>query len=165
MIKLTFRSLDGELSTLLRGTYFRICEDETLRGPDNSVAARYSDGLWHLGHRRHRAFECAGPVYLRTTAIDGRRENVGPFDFLKAANGAIFSRDTCLGIHSPRRGAVREEGMWREIVFLLAIGMDSVGIRATSDSHDVEEGPTHPSDTEVITRPWLPPTSPYPCAP
>ena len=103
---------------LVRGTYFRICPDETLRGPDNSIAARYVDGLWQVAHRRHRGFECEGPVYLRVTGADGRREHLGPYDFLKVSDGAIVSRDGCLGIHSARRGIVGAEGLWTEIVLL-----------------------------------------------
>jgi hypothetical protein len=130
LIKLTFRPLDGEATVLVRGTYFRICPDETLRGPDNSIAARYVDGLWQVAHRRHRAFECEGPVYLRVTSADGRRANIGPYDFLKASDGAILSREGCLGIHSLRRGIAIESGLWTEIVFLTAIATDSRGVKA-----------------------------------
>src|ERR1700749_129676 len=104
--------------------YFRICVDETLRGPDNSIAARYVDGLWQLAHRRHRAFECGGPVYLRVTDVHGRCEHIGPYDFLKASDGAIFSRDGRLGVHSLRRNAVVPSGLWTEIAFLTAIQTD-----------------------------------------
>src|SRR5262249_91433 len=120
LIKLTFRSFDGDSSVLLRGTYFRICPDETLRGPDNSISARYVDGVWHLGRQRHRAFECNGPVCLRIRDIYGHRESIGPYDFLKASEGAILTRDGCLGIHSLRPGAVSGTTLWSEIVFLSA---------------------------------------------
>jgi hypothetical protein len=120
LIKLTFRPLDGESTVLVRGTYFRICPDETLRGPDNSIAARYVDGLWRLAHRRHRAFECADPVYLRVTGFDGHREFIGPYDFLKASDGAILTRDSCIGIHSLRRGIASDSGLWMEVAFLAA---------------------------------------------
>jgi hypothetical protein len=121
LIKLAFRSFDRESLVLLRGTYFRICPDETLRGPDNSIAARYVDGLWYLGHRRHRGFECNGPVCLRIRSVGGHREYLGPYEFLKASDGAIFTRDGCLGVHSLRRGVVAEGGgLWSEIVLLTA---------------------------------------------
>jgi hypothetical protein len=129
LIKLTFRSLDGDTAVLARGTYFRICPDETLRGPDNSITARYVDGLWQVAHRRHRAFECGGPVYLRVTAADGRREYLGPYDFVKASDGAILSRDGCLGIHSLRRGVAIESDLWTEIVFLTAIGTGKLSLQ------------------------------------
>jgi hypothetical protein len=115
---------------LVRGTYFRLCPDETLRGPDNSVAARYIDGLWQVAQRRYRAFECEGPVYLRVTGSDGRRDYIGPYDFLKASDGAIISRDGCLGTHSLRRGIVIQEGPWTEIAFLSEIRTESSGVKA-----------------------------------
>jgi hypothetical protein len=126
LIKLTFCPLDSNSAVLIRAMYFRICVDETLRGPDNSIAARYVDGLWQLAHRRHRAFECEGPVYLRVTDTDGRREHIGPYDFLKASDGAIFTRDNCLGAFSLRRNAAVPSGLWTEIAFLTAIRSDAV---------------------------------------
>lgn len=45
---LTFRALSNDSVIFVRGTYFRIFADGTLRGPDNAVAARYADGLWHV---------------------------------------------------------------------------------------------------------------------
>jgi hypothetical protein len=120
LITLTFRPVDGESTVAVRGVYFRICADGTLRGPDNDVAARSVDSLWQLAHRRHRSFECGGPVYLRITDNAGRRTHIGPYDFLKAAGGAIFTRDSCLGTYTPRA----ESGMgavWREITFLTAL--------------------------------------------
>lgn len=103
---------------VVRGAHFRICSDGTLRGPDNTTAARYVDGLWHLGQRRHISFECAGPVYLRVTH-HGRCEYIGPYAPIRAADGAIFTHDSCLGVHSARAqlGAEMVE-MWQEISFL-----------------------------------------------
>lgn len=124
MIKLTFRPLDSESTVLVRALYFRICPDETLRGSDNAIAARYVNGMWQLAHRRHRAFECMGPVYLRVTDIAGRREYMGPYDFLKASDGAIFTRDACLGYYSLRRDGGVPASVWTEIAFLTAIRSD-----------------------------------------
>ncbi len=120
MITLTFRPALSESPVLVRGAYFRICADGTLRGPDNAVAASYADGLWQLGPRRHVAFECAGPIYLRVTSSDGRREQIGPYDFIRAAEGAIFSNEACLGIYAPRGEMASSRELWREITLLSA---------------------------------------------
>lgn len=48
MIILTFRPVHGESPVSVRGAYFRICADCTLRGPDNAIAASYDKGLWQL---------------------------------------------------------------------------------------------------------------------
>jgi hypothetical protein len=104
---------------LVRGAYFRICSDGTLRGPDNTIAARYSDGLWHLGQKRHVSFECTGPVYLRVTNGHGRRECMGPYASIRAADGAIFTQDNCLGAHAVRAQIGTETvTMWNEIAFV-----------------------------------------------
>ena len=87
---------------VVRGAYFRICADGTLRGPDNTITARYSDGLWRLGPKRHTSFECAGPVYLRVTNSRGERECMGPYPSIRAADGAIYSQETRLGVHAVR---------------------------------------------------------------
>jgi len=106
---------------LVRGAHFRICSDGTLRGPDNTAAARYLDGLWLLGQRRHISFECAGPVYLRVTDNHGRRESIGPYASIRAASGAIFTQDSCLGVHASRSQLGAElVDMWQEISILSA---------------------------------------------
>jgi hypothetical protein len=121
LIRLIFRPVHTESAVLVRGTYFRICADGTLRGPDNAVCAKYADGFWELAHRRHRAFECDGPVYLRLTKADGRRERIGPYDFVKAAEGAIFTRDSCLGVHDSNGKAAASVSLWQEIAFLTEV--------------------------------------------
>ena len=130
MITLTFRPVEGESTVVVRGRYFRICSDGTLRGPDNAVAARYTDGLWHLAHRRHRSFECGRPVYLRVTDSVGERTQIGPYDFLKATNGAIFTRDSCLGVHTYGVEPGIPGGLWREIAFLPATLQDTDAAQA-----------------------------------
>ena len=118
MITLTFRPVHGESPVLVRGMHFRICTDATLRGPDNAIAASYSKGLWRLGQRQHRAFECSGPIYLRVTNSDGSRSLLGPYNFIKAAEGAIFTQDSCLGIHASRTEGSLSPEVWREIALL-----------------------------------------------
>lgn len=118
MIILSFRALNGESVMLIRGTYFRICADGTLRGPDNAVAARYTDGLWQLGRKRHRTLECREAIYLRVTTSDGQRECIGPYEYLKVAGGDIFSNNTYLGAHSRGESCLPETGIWKEVALL-----------------------------------------------
>ncbi|HZT03465.1 MAG TPA: hypothetical protein VFA39_14490 [Steroidobacteraceae bacterium] len=118
MITLTFRPLSGESVILVRGVYFRICADGTLRGPDNAVTARYTDGLWQLGRRQHRMLECREAVYLRITTADGQRERMGPCDCLRVTGGAIFSNDIYLGAHTSGESHVPQADIWREIALL-----------------------------------------------
>lgn len=118
MITLSFRALRGESLLLVRGAYFRICDDGTLRGPDNAVTASYTDGLWQLGRKQHTMLECCDAVYLRVTASDGERECIGPYECLKVARGAIFSNDTYLGAHTRGDSYLPETHIWREIALL-----------------------------------------------
>jgi hypothetical protein len=121
LITLTFRRIDSKPPRLVRGTYFRICADGTLRGPDNSITASYADGFWRIAHRRHRAVDCDGPVYLRITGSDGCRQNSGPYESVRAADGAIFTHDNCLGAHASGLNPQVRPGLWREIVLLSAM--------------------------------------------
>src|SRR6185437_7367907 len=109
-------------AVLVRGAHFRICADGTLRGPDNTTAARYLDGLWHLGQRRHISFECAGPIYLRVTDHHGRRECIGPYASIRPADGAIYSHDSRLGAHVVRDhyGSELVE-TWQEVAFMTSV--------------------------------------------
>lgn len=118
MITLTFRALNGDSVLLVRGAYFRICADGTLRGPDNAVAASYTEGLWQLGRRRHRMLECREAVYLRVTTSDGERECIGPYEYLKVTGGEIFSNDAYLGTHSRGESYLPKTDIWREIALL-----------------------------------------------
>lgn len=118
MITLSFRPLNGESVILVRGLYFRICADGTLRGPDNAVTASYVDGLWRLGRRQHRMLECREAVYLRVTTSEGQRECIGPYECLKVAGGAIFSNETYLGAHTRGESYLQETDIWREIALL-----------------------------------------------
>lgn len=118
MITLTFRAPSNESLLLVRGAYFRICADGTLRGPDNAVAASYTDGQWQLGRRRHRILECREAVYLRVTTSDGQRECIGPYEYLKVTGGEIFSSETYLGAHSRAESYLPKSDIWREIALL-----------------------------------------------
>jgi hypothetical protein len=118
MITLTFRAMGGESVILVRGAYFRICADGTLRGPDNAVAASYTDGQWQLGRRRHRMLECREPLYMRVTTSDGQRECIGPYEFLKVTGGEIFSNDIYLGTHALGESYLAKATIWTEIALL-----------------------------------------------
>jgi len=118
LITLTFRPVHGESPMLVRGMHFRICADATLRGSDNEIAAVYTKRLWQLGSRQYRTFECGGPIYLRVTHRAGSREHLGPYAFLKATEGAIFTHDNCLGVHAPLPDAGASADVWQEIAFL-----------------------------------------------
>jgi hypothetical protein len=121
LITLTFRPLHGESSVLVRGMYFRICADATLRGSDNAIAARYSERLWQLGPRQFRSFECSGPVYLRVTHHDGSRESAGPYNLIKASEGAIFTDNSCLGLYASPGDAAVLATVWHEIALLSSV--------------------------------------------
>jgi len=121
LILLVFRPVYGELPVSVRGTYFRICADATLRGPDNSIAANYCDGLWQLGRHRHRSFEGNGPFHLRVMYADGSHRHTGPYDFIKAIDGALFTHSGYLGSFARPLCDVHSTEVWREIAFLPAV--------------------------------------------
>ncbi|HUN74811.1 MAG TPA: hypothetical protein VMU40_09885 [Steroidobacteraceae bacterium] len=118
MITLTFHPERGATTILVRGTYFRICADQTLRGPDNDIAASYSDYIWRLALRECRAFECDSPVYLRVRGREGPFHSIGPYEFLRVKEGAIFTHDMRLGVHAPNERLGRLLEVWHEIVLL-----------------------------------------------
>jgi hypothetical protein len=118
LIVLAFRPVRGESPVIVRGAYFRISADGTLRGPDNAVVATYLNGLWQLTRGRHRLFECSGPVFLSVTNSDGTRERGGPYEFVKATGGAIFTHDTCLAVHDSRAQVGSSRAFCQEIAFL-----------------------------------------------
>jgi hypothetical protein len=121
VITLAFRGLNGESVTLVRGTYFRICADGTLRGPDNAVTASYTAGRWQLGRRQHSMLECREAVYLRVTNAEGQRDCIGPYEALRVAGGTIFSNDTYLGVHTRGDSYVPVVDIWTEIALLSEI--------------------------------------------
>ena len=118
MITLAFRPLSGESVILVRGAFFRICADRTLRGPDNAVTARYTEGLWQLGRTQHRVLECRKTLYLRVTTSEGQRECIGPYEDLRVTGGAIYSNDTFLGAHTRGESYLPDAALWREITLL-----------------------------------------------
>jgi len=118
VITLAFRPLHGESLVLVRGAYFRICADGTLRGPDNCITGVYADGIWEVACRQHRAFECGELVELRVTDCEGVQERLGPYDFVRASEGALFTRERCLGMHASRRFSDVPSVHWQEVAIL-----------------------------------------------
>ncbi len=118
MITLTFKAFGSDSMTFVRGTYFRICADGTLRGPDNAIAASYSEGLWQVARQRHRAFECRAAIYLRVTGSDGQRRSIGPYAGLRVSGGELYANDTYLGAHGPITSGAAQAEIWREIALL-----------------------------------------------
>ena len=123
MIILTFRPLRGESRTIVRGAFFRICADRTLRGPDNTVTATYTNGLWHVRQRPHRSFECEGEVYLRVTESDGRHVSAGPYQSVRFSQGIIFSGEVRLGAHASADDSAPAAGLLQNITLLAAGGL------------------------------------------
>ena len=62
--------------------------------------------------------ECREAVYLRVTTSDGRRDCIGPYEFLKVTGGEIFSNDTYLGAHWRGASYLPKADIWREIAVL-----------------------------------------------
>jgi len=117
LITLTFSPLSADSQVLVRAVFFRICADYTLRGPDNTVVATYTAHTWLLGARNCREFHCNNAVYLRVTGADGSRERLGPYEFLRAAEGALFTQGQCLGSYSPKYTGVALR-CWHEVALL-----------------------------------------------
>ena len=68
------------------------------------------------------SFECDGPVYLRVTGRDGPRVCIGPYAFIKAAEGGIFTHEASLGMYAPSVHSSSALGdLWREIAFLSSV--------------------------------------------
>ncbi len=116
MIRLSF-TFNG-VPVFARAAYFRICADRTLRGPEGSLVATYTSRGWHLGTRICREFAAASPLFLRAVCSDGRTEHLGPYENLRAADGALFNSSYCLGIFCANRAPVLEVPEWSEITLL-----------------------------------------------
>jgi hypothetical protein len=104
LLRLTFHAWKGDAPTLIQAIFVRFCPDGTLRGPDNYLVAKCVDGLWLLGGRAHRDFECEGPVRVRITSRERERPvNHGPFNQLRTVNGILHGDDACMNLLVPGR--------------------------------------------------------------
>jgi hypothetical protein len=104
MLRLNFRSIDGEPPKLTVAAFFRFQADGTLRGPENYLVARCVDGSWRLGSSKHRELDCEGPVKLRLAM--GANEAplmLGPFAHVRTAAGVLYGDNSCLNIMVPGR--------------------------------------------------------------
>ncbi|MGH8211550.1 MAG: hypothetical protein ACREU6_18530 [Steroidobacteraceae bacterium] len=121
MITLTFSPLSAGSPLLVRGLFFRICGDSTLRGPDSTVVATYTTHTWQVGARSYREFHSNDSVFLRVKKRDARHERLGPYEFLRAAEGALFVNGQRIGTYSPEwntESALHD--CWHEITLLSA---------------------------------------------
>jgi hypothetical protein len=102
----------------VRAPFFRICVDATLRAPDGSIVATFSSRRWRLGKRGCEDFTTSGPVLLRIKRYDGITEHLGPYELVRAADGALFTHGRCLGLHSSAPGVAPADDSWQEITML-----------------------------------------------
>jgi hypothetical protein len=124
LITLTFSPVAAGSQVLVRAAFFRICADLTLRGPDSTVVAAYTSHMWRLGVRRCREFHCNDLLYLRVTNPGGDHERLGPYQFVRAAEGALFVNGMCLGTYSRKWNSESTSRSWaeHEITLLSAEG-------------------------------------------
>ena len=108
MLRISFRSLSGDVPTLMLASCLRIYSDGTLRGADNCVVAHSVEGCWKVGGKLHRELDCEGPVRLRLL-MPGMDAPVhqGPYARLRTVTGVLYAGDTCLNILVPGRNPRR----------------------------------------------------------
>lgn len=116
MIRLSF-TFSG-IPVFVRAAFFKICADGTLRGPDGTLVATYTSLGWWFGTRNYREFEAVGPLFLRANCPDGRTERLGPYENVRAADGSLFTRTTCLGSFCANRLSSPGTAEWNEITLL-----------------------------------------------
>ena len=102
MLRLNFRSGQGDPPTLMLAACVRFCADGTMRGPDNFVVARAVEGGWRVSGRLHRELECEGPVRLRLVVgqLDAP-QLLGPFRQVRTLGGFLYGDEACLNVRVP----------------------------------------------------------------
>jgi len=119
LITLTFSPLSSGSPVIIRGLFFRIDRDCALRGPDSTVVATYTPHTWRLGARSFREFHCNNTVYLRVRNRAAACEKLGPYDFVRAAEGGLFVQGQCIGTYSPQWDTeATPHQCWQEITLL-----------------------------------------------
>jgi hypothetical protein len=121
LITLTFSPLSSGSPVVIRGLFFRIDRECALRGPDSTVVATYTPHTWRLGARSFREFHCNNSIYLRVRNRADACEKLGPYEFVRAAEGGLFVQGQCIGTYSPQWET--ESGpnqSWQEITLLSA---------------------------------------------
>jgi hypothetical protein len=116
LISLSF-TLSG-VPVFARGAFFRICADGTLRGPEGSLVATYGSLGWRLAGRDYREFEAIGPLFLRAHRADRRAEVMGPYEIVRAGDGALFGHGRCLGSFCANRALSPGIPEWSEVALL-----------------------------------------------
>ena len=102
MLILTFHAALGDSAIQSRATYFRLCADATLRGPDNALAATRFNDCWRVGQRLFRQMDCAGPVLLRVKRTPSAEPiSMGPYKLVRSSGGLMYGDDVCLSLHTP----------------------------------------------------------------
>jgi hypothetical protein len=121
LITLTFSPLSSGSPVVIRGLFFRIDRECALRGPDSTVVATYTPHTWRLGARSFREFHCNNSIYLRVRNRADACEKLGPYEFVRAAEGGLFVQGQCIGTYSPQweteSGSTQS---WQEITLLSA---------------------------------------------
>jgi hypothetical protein len=104
MLRVNFRTLSGDTPTLMLASCLRFCDDGALRGADNCIVARSSEGCWQVGGKLHREFECDGPVRVRLM-MPGQKSPIelGPFSRVHTMAGVLYAEHNCLNILMPGR--------------------------------------------------------------
>jgi hypothetical protein len=121
LITLTFSPLSSGSPVVIRGLFFRIDRECALRGPDSTVVATYTPHTWRLGARSFREFHCNNSIFLRVRNRADACEKLGPYEFVRAAEGGLFVQGQCIGTYSPQWET--ESGpsqSWQEITLLSA---------------------------------------------
>jgi hypothetical protein len=126
LITLTFSPLSSGSQVVIRGLFFRIDRECALRGPDSSVVATYTPHTWKLGARSFREFYCNNAVYLRVKSREAVYERLGPYEFVRAAEGGFFVQGQCIGTYSSQWDTESTSPQsWQEITLLSAASEDS----------------------------------------
>lgn len=116
MLRLNFRTGKGDPPRLILASFLRFCADGTLRGPENFVVARRTEGGWWVAGILHREFDCEGPMRLRLLNDDRRDPTtLGPINFLRSAGNEFHANDSQLRIPIP---GLSRPGDPRELVLL-----------------------------------------------
>jgi hypothetical protein len=111
VLRLNFRTLNGDSPTLMLAGCVRFCADGTVRGPDHFVIAQCIEGAWRVGGRLHRELECEGPVRLRVSGANMSPLHFGPFSQLRTSGPFLYGDGEKLDVLVPGRsplGAARE---------------------------------------------------------
>jgi hypothetical protein len=117
-LTLVFSCRHPDQPVSVRAAFFRICMDATLRAPDGGIVATFSSRRWRLGKKGCEDFIASGPVLLRIKRHDGITEHLGPYELVRAADGALFTQGRCLGLHPCEASVSTAADRWEEITIL-----------------------------------------------